>query len=68
MRIEVRYRHSMSARHDFGLWLTLALTLTSTMTFVTWSTYRVSKRMSPLNLSPTETRVKWYYMTQFGHF
>jgi len=24
--------------------------------------------MSPLNLSPTETRVKWYYMTQFGHF
>jgi len=24
--------------------------------------------MSPSNSSPTKTRVKWYYMTQFGHF
>jgi len=57
--------HSMPERHDFDL--RLILTLTSTMTFITWSTPRMSKRMSLSNWSPTETRVQRYYMIQLGH-
>ena len=55
LSIEVRYNKGTSS-----LWLTLALTLTTTMTCITWSTPRMSKRMSLSNSSTIETREEWY--------
>jgi len=51
--IKARYWHTMPARQVSGLWLTL----TSTMTFITWYAPQMSRRLSPSNSSPTETRV-----------